>query len=211
LFHGQVEPLIQSAQGHLVLHASAVDMGGIALAFAADSGRGKSTLAASIARSGYRIITDDALKFMPSYAELVLAPGHPSLRLWSDSASALLATTLPLAPALEHTSKSRFHAGEDLPFCDAATPLRFLYYLGTGGVPDVSIRPLTAGEAVLEIIKHSFILDVDDESRLRSHFAQVSALAAQQIHFALDFPRRYDLLPSVMHALREHSGLGHAT
>ena len=49
LFTNQVQPLALSRQGKLVLHASAVAVGDIALAFAGESGRGKSTLAASFA------------------------------------------------------------------------------------------------------------------------------------------------------------------
>ena len=61
LYLNQVLPLVLSKLGKLVFHASAVEVAGGAIAFAAESGRGKSTLAASFAVSGFRFLTDDGL------------------------------------------------------------------------------------------------------------------------------------------------------
>lgn len=49
-------------RGHLVLHASAVDLGESALAFVGQSGMGKSTMAAVMCAAGARLITDDVLR-----------------------------------------------------------------------------------------------------------------------------------------------------
>lgn len=49
-------------RGCLVLHASAVDVGGSAVAFAGRSGMGKSTMAALMCADGGRLITDDVLR-----------------------------------------------------------------------------------------------------------------------------------------------------
>lgn len=61
MFAGTVLAFLLTLRGHLVLHASAVSSGGRALAFAGQSGRGKSTLAALTAALGARIVTDDVL------------------------------------------------------------------------------------------------------------------------------------------------------
>lgn len=49
-------------RGLLVLHASAVDVGGAALAFTGHQGMGKSTMAALMCSTGARLITDDVLR-----------------------------------------------------------------------------------------------------------------------------------------------------
>lgn len=49
-------------RSHPVLHASAVDVGGKAIAFVGHSGMGKSTMAALMCADGARIITDDVLR-----------------------------------------------------------------------------------------------------------------------------------------------------
>jgi hypothetical protein len=65
LYLNQVLPLALSLQGKRVFHASAVEALTGALVFLGESGRGKSTLAASFALAGHRFLTDDALLLEP--------------------------------------------------------------------------------------------------------------------------------------------------
>src|SRR5205814_10285764 len=54
--------LVVSAQTGPVLHASAVEANGRAVALLAPSGGGKSTVAALLCRAGARLVTDDTLR-----------------------------------------------------------------------------------------------------------------------------------------------------
>lgn len=205
LYLNQVLPLALSKQGKLVFHASAVEVDGGAIAFAGVSGRGKSTLAASFAIAGFRFLTDDGLVVEPVEHGHVVLPSHPSIRLWEDSEEALIAPGTATAPAVEYTSKARFLAGDRLGFCDAPRPLRRVYFLGDGSAPDISFRRLNGAEAMIEWVRHSFLLDVEEKPRLASHFDQVAKLAGEPIHFALDYPRRYEELARVRAAIAEHA------
>jgi len=205
LYLNQVLPLALSKQGRLVFHASAVEVDGGAIAFIGESGRGKSTLAASFAIAGFRFLTDDGLVVEPADRGHVVLPSHPSIRLWADSEAALIAPGTAIAPAVGYTSKSRFLAGDRLGFCDEARPLRRVYFLGDGSAPDISFRRLNGAEAMIEWVKHSFLLDVEEKPRLASHFDQVAKLANEPIHFVLDYPRRYEDLARVRRAIVEHA------
>ena len=205
LYLNQVLPLVLSKQGKLVFHASAVEVDNSAVAFVAESGRGKSTLAASFAMSGSRFLTDDGLVVEPGAQGFDVLPSHPSIRLWEDSEKALIAPGAATAPALHFTSKARFLAGDALPFCAEPRPLRRVYFLGDGSAADVAIQSMTATEALVEWVKHSFLLDVEEKPRLASHFDQVAKLARQPIHFRLDYPRRFEDLPRVRQAIVEHA------
>lgn len=219
LYLNQVLPLSLSKQGRLVFHASAVEVDGGAIAFVGVSGRGKSTLAASFAIEGYRFLTDDGLVVEPAGHGHVALPSHPSIRLWEDSEEALIAPGTAIAPAVEYTSKARFLAGDKLGFCDVPRPLRRVYFLGDSGAPDVGLRRLSGAggasdiefrrlsgaDAMIEWVKHSFLLDIEEKPRLASHFDQVAKLANEPIHFALDYPRSYDELPRVRAAIVEHA------
>ena len=76
--------------GRLVLHASAVQRQGRAIAFVGDKGAGKSTTAAACLRAGADLITDDLLVCDVSAEHRAFAePGCPQLKLNIDSAMAL--------------------------------------------------------------------------------------------------------------------------
>ncbi|NMQ18988.1 hypothetical protein E4P82_07065 [Candidatus Competibacter phosphatis] len=205
LYLNQVLPLVLSKQGKLVFHASAVEVAGGAIAFAAESGYGKSTLAASFAVSGFRFLTDDGLVVEPTADGHRILPSHPSIRLWEDSEAALIAPGVRTAPALPFTPKSRFLAGDEIRFCDQPRPLRRVYFLGNGKVATLAFQRLSAAEALVEWVKHSFLLDVEEKPRLASHFDQVAKLANQPIHYRLDYPRRFEELAWVRAAIVEQA------
>lgn len=205
LYLNQVLPLALSKTGKLVFHASAVELGKDAIVFAAESGRGKSTLAASFAVSGYRFLTDDGLVVEPTADGHQVLPSHPSIRLWKDSEEALIAPEVQIAPALSYTSKSRFLAGEPIRFCDRPRPLRRVYFLGDGSAETIGFQRLRGAEAVMGWVKHSFLLDIEERPRLASHFDQVGTLANHPIHYRLDYPRRFEDLARVRQAILEHA------
>jgi hypothetical protein len=204
LYLNQVLPLVLSKRGKLVFHASAVEIDDGAVAFAAESGRGKSTLAASFAASGRRFLTDDGLVLEPARDGFEVQPGHASIRLWADSREALLAADAAAAAPAQHTSKQRFLAGMDLAFCPQARPLRRAYFLGDGGAAAPTFARMSAAEALLAWVQHSFLLDFAEQPLLAAHFDRVAALANLSICYRLDYPRRYGDLPQVRQAILEH-------
>ena len=70
-----------AAEGLLVLHASAVEVGDRALAIVGPSGAGKSTLAALLCAAGARLVADDALRVDATDSGAVCFPGSRGLRL----------------------------------------------------------------------------------------------------------------------------------
>lgn len=200
----QVLPLALSRQGRLVLHASAVEINGSGVAFTGASGRGKSTLATSFATTGARFLTDDGLQIDWVNGICQLIPSHPSVRLWEDSQAALIHPSLDLAPAVEYTSKVRVLAGKGMTFCDQPQPLRRVYFLGDGSSASLKIEPVRPPEGLLELIKNSFLLDIEEKQLLAWHFDELVKLAKLPIYYRLDYPRRYEDLPRVREAIARH-------
>jgi hypothetical protein len=87
LVEGNVLAHVLAAEGLLCLHASAVEVGGEALAVIGPSGAGKSTLAALLCAAGARLISDDALRVEATDAGVICFPGTQGLRLRRTVAS----------------------------------------------------------------------------------------------------------------------------
>lgn len=73
-------------RGGQALHASAVVVGGQAIAFCGVSGAGKSTIAAQLVRLGHRLLTDDVLAWRWEGSTCLAQAGPTRVKLWPDSA-----------------------------------------------------------------------------------------------------------------------------
>jgi hypothetical protein len=140
LYFNQVLPLRLSKRGKLVFHTTAVEMGAGAVAFVGESGRGKSTLAASFATSGHRVLTDEGAGGGADWpglrraAQSSVDPPVVRQRVRADPARGSAGATGALHP------EARFLADEDLAFCDGSRPLRRLYISRATAAPSRSGR-----------------------------------------------------------------------
>jgi hypothetical protein len=140
-----------AADGLLALHASAVEVGGRALAIVGPSGAGKSTLAALLCAQGARLVADDVLRVDAMGSGAVCYPGTRGLRL--RPAATGLRDGIEAA-AIEETADGRTRV---LPTDRVDTPLRLHAVL----VPEPSretrsldVRRLGAMEGLQELLRH---------------------------------------------------------
>lgn len=82
---GTVFGAIAWLNGYMPLHASAVSLQGRVIAFTADSGGGKSTLAASLASRGLLHVCDDTLVVSATADGLLALPDAKPIKLWEDA------------------------------------------------------------------------------------------------------------------------------
>lgn len=110
---GTVFALLCHRRGLYPLHASCVEIGGGAVAFAGGTGVGKSTIAALLAQRGLAVLADDVCVI----ADAAVLPSFPGLKLWRDSLDALAipeADRQPVRPALpkfRYFPKPAFRSG----------------------------------------------------------------------------------------------------
>ena len=188
LFLNHIQPLILGARGELVFHASAVDIGGRAVAFVAPTGRGKSTLAAAFAKAGHAFLCDDGLRVDGENGGFIVRPSHASLRLWDES----------------HSVKTRLRASRELPHCAESRPLACAYFLD-GDAPDPVFHRMPSAEALMGWVGHSFILDPRGRDTLAPHFERVSQLAQRVPCFRFAYPRDFARLERVRDAIVAHT------
>lgn len=178
-------------QGQIAIHANvvALDKSSSAIAFAGDSGRGKSTLTAYCASKGANFITDDVLIL----DELGVArPGTSRIKLFPS-----LAAELGLNATLESDYKIHYSPQElGAAIATKPLPVRVLYILEESSDLSIYTETLTLGEAITHLIRHSYHTSVimKDNPFL---FEQYIDLAQHITVKRLFYPRQLELLPAV--------------
>lgn len=205
LFHNNVVPMLMADGGALILHGAAVDIGGLAVIFMGTTGRGKSTLAASFASTGFPFLSDDSVRLDSTDTGYLAQPSYPSIRLWRDSDDAVLSGRVREVSGVKFSGKARYAAGGEIPHSACPLPLSAIYVLASEAPATTVIQPLGANEAMMEFVQHSFILDLQSETTVGGHFERMAALANKVSVFSLNYPRDYALLPDVRSAIISHA------
>ena len=206
LLLNQVIPIVLSQLGKLVLHTSACATLHGVMAFMGTTGMGKSTLAASFGLQGYAVITDDCLLVDQEGDRVLSIPSYQGLRLWPESVSALFAEEPELQSMAHYTEKKRvlFRQGQ----LDDPLWLRAVYVLTEPEedqeMSGVTILPLSPREALFQIVKHTFQLDISDGEQLGKAFRRYEWLVRSVPFFQLTYPRDHALLPIVDTTILNH-------
>ncbi len=161
-------------RGLLVLHASAVELNGGAVAFLGGAGWGKSTLAAALYARGHGVMSDDVTAVELDGPRPTALPGFPQLKLWPEAAAALGVSPATLARLHPQLEKRAYDASRGFP--EAPLPLSRIYVLAEGMSQEV--EPIRPQEALLELVRHSYGIRMLQAVRPSSHFRQCAALAS---------------------------------
>jgi len=193
---GPVLATLLHQRGLLVLHASAVAIGGLAVAFLAEKGKGKSTLAAAFHVRGHMLVADDIVPVgVDALSAPLTYPGFPQLKLFPEAAEQLGGQSEDLPRLLPDYDKRARRLTS--PFPDGPLPLRALYVLSDGEAE--RIEPLPARQAFMSIVQHSFVLPLlRATSTDAAHFRQSSQLAGILPVRSLQRRRSLTLLPDVV-------------
>ena len=199
----QVIPLVLSRRERMVLHASAVLTGRGAVAFAGKTGQGKSTLAASLAREGCSLVSDDCLVLRTEHGGWTALPSYPGVRLWPSTVGEVLREDTPTAEVAHYTLKRRVSDPDVLPYASGPAPLRRLFFLGDDA-GEVWFERLPPGQAFMALVGSAYNLDVQDTAFLRRQFDTVGRLTADVPAYAIHYPREFSALPAVREAILRH-------
>ncbi len=130
LLFAQVLPIAAALQGLSLLHASAVALGGRALAFSAPSGTGKTSVAAHLVAQGASLLTDDALALELVTGGLLAHPGAGMASIAEAERQAMSPEgRARLGRRLGRSDKSHFA----LDVAERPLPLAAVYFLRRDG------------------------------------------------------------------------------
>ena len=209
VYQNLVLPLALSQQQRLVFHASAVEIDQYSVVFIAESGTGKSTLAADFATNGYRFLADDCVWLDKQPSGFHVMPWHPSLRIWEDT----FETLKPSFTNIEATKNSigKWQLGSSQAnthsafYCGVARPLKHVYFLETNSTDEIEIKSVTTQEAVIGLLSHRFLLDISNKEVLSGDIKSISALANAAACFRLCVPSNFDALPDIRSRIVAHT------
>lgn len=184
--------IVLARHGALPLHASAVQIGDAAVAFAAPGRHGKTTLAAALTAAGHRLLSEDLSCCAPGTAP-VAVPGPALLRVRPDAFERLSisATEVTLADADRVHLAVRPEARGDC----TPVPLRALLLLRRTE-DRVAVASADPHLAIRDLWSLSMKLPTD-EDRARC-FAGITELVDRVPVYDLFRPNRWDLLPDIV-------------
>jgi hypothetical protein len=198
---GSIFVVLCQQRGLLPLHASAIAGKSGVVAFLANSGQGKSTLAAHLAQRGFRVLADDVcLVDATQTGSAMVIPTAPWLKLWRNSLENLGRRAegldrvfseddkyrLPLAPTLtpEPISKLVFLEGNDV--SAVTTEIE--------EVPRVQAVPL-----LMNLTHHSYLLEATGQQK--ENFLRCGRVLSQARAYRLVRPWGLTHLEATINAL----------
>jgi hypothetical protein len=197
--------------GRLVLHASAVRVSDkSAIAFLGESGSGKSTLAACFWKDGFQVLADDCVVVEQGDGLPMCVPSYPGLRLWNDSAKAVLSPGQKRLSVAHYTDKARFkHAGTAGEFDGRPVPLSRIYWLEPaepGGNGKIQIRPISGSQGVIQLLQSSFRLNFNRPKPLLEEFNRLVRMADSKLLYGVSFPRDFRRVGEVTRTILDDIG-----
>jgi len=208
LFLDHVFPRALSLRGNIVLHASAVSLDGQSVAFLGPAGEGKSTLATSFAAAGWRLLADDSLCIrLGTSGEVDGVPSYPGTRLHPEDVLALLGERVATVPVAHYAAKLRLGAETPLKFAKQPVPIERIYVLNRSHEKTrkrrVRIDRPGLSEAFVELVRHTFQLDLEDSQGHRRYLRSVAPSVVPRLVRRLTFPTGHRALALVRRAVLE--------
>jgi hypothetical protein len=196
---GTVMALLLYQRGLLPLHASCVSVAGCAVGFVAESGWGKSSLAAALQARGHLLLADDITAVDLSGNVPAVVPAFPQLKLSREAAHAVGRVDGELMSLRGGEEKLGYRPVTG--FAEEPQSLSALYLLDHG--PALEMEPLRPQDAMLELVRHSYPTRLLQSGRAQ-HFHHTARLAAKVPFFWLRRPRAIEKLTEHARLIEEH-------
>jgi hypothetical protein len=180
-FVGPVLGFLLRLRGVTCLHASVVALGDRAIALVGAEGRGKSTIAAALARCGCAVLSDDIAALVEREGIFHVAPAYPYVSLWPDSVEMVEGSSEALPRFIPNWEKRCLDLGNHgLQFEERALPLGAVYLLGdrrSDQAPAAETVP--SQTAFLALVANTFATKTLDIEMRAKEFEVLGRLASR--------------------------------
>jgi hypothetical protein len=187
-------------QGQVAIHANAVSLEGLGIAFVGYSGRGKSTLSAYCASRGAGFITDDVL-VINEHSHVV--SGNPRIKLYPE-----VGEILGLDASEETDYKIFYEPGQlGALLHRQPVPLGIIYLLDESPDERIYAERLPQSQAAYDLLTHGYDVSLfipTNPNLLNAYARLVKQTPVKKLFYPRDFamlPQVYDFLLKEVHQL----------
>jgi hypothetical protein len=206
---GLVLSFLLQGRGIFCIHASAVDCQGRAIAFVANNGFGKTTLASFFLQQGHSLITDDVLPIIQKEGRPFAMPVYPAMNLWPETLDKFVEQSGNFTTKETNGAKRRYSLEVlKMPFCNSEKPLGGIYFLNPSNkdtLDEVRITPVPQSKALLELLAYTranSMIEIQDQKHLLKTYAKL-VLQVPVRH--LEYPSGFEFLPAVYKAVLQET------
>ncbi len=179
---GPVMGFVLRRRSILALHASAVCIGGQAVALCGESQAGKSTTAAALALRGIPVLCEDITPLTEEHGRFQVEPGYPRVCLWPDAVEKLFGAPDAL-PRLTPSWEKFFLPldGGNAKFEEQRRAASVVYFLAprVAEADAPRIETMSAREALLELVRNTYMNWLLDRRQRAAEFDALSRLVTQ--------------------------------
>jgi hypothetical protein len=202
LYETNVVPNILGLRGRSVFHASCVRVGRNGVALLGESGRGKSTLAASFAACGAPFLADDLLLVDP-VTPPIAQPSTNTIRLWSASVEALFPKGRGTENYASYSKKLRISSDKTLAYVAKESPLKAAFVIAEPSGSEIKVRLIEGSSSHRVWLENMFILDPQRKDVMAVLFSAAANVASEVATYLISYPRDFRRLPDVRKRILE--------
>lgn len=203
---GAAFAVLLDQRGYFVLHSSAVEIDGKAVAFVGNKGDGKSTIAAMLSNNGHPLLADDTVAIDLNNQNIpTVLPGFPQFKLYPDSVTAAFNEDPAQLEEIASNVIKRSRRADQ--FCNQKLPLQAIYVLAEGN--EVEIIRLSPQEALHYLIANSYMARFTNNwlqnGRAAANLMQCSKIVNSVPVYKLERPRNMSNLKEITSAIKSQT------
>lgn len=196
---GPALTIVLHQRKNLIIHGSAVNINGNAVAFLGTNGRGKSTTLFALYKSGYPLVTDDILSVeCNDNCAPTVDPSYPRLKLRQDTMN-FMQEDLDLTPKTHIYSEKYSYYVEN--FSNRKLFLNKIYVVEKG--PECKLETLAPRESLMELIKSSYCYEIFSKDEITENLMSCSMVVDNTEIKLLKISHSFKELPNLIKIIEE--------
>lgn len=158
------------------LHGASVFKSGYGISVVGDSGAGKSSLAAGLAKNNWSVLTDDVIRIIYENEKPIINCSYPSMKIWDNTAEQL---GINLSGSESVTDRDRkFYLRDDQVFKKTKTQLNYVFEISKAEVKEVTILELNKYESLNTLLRNTYRFNiVEFSNNVVEHFKFITRLS----------------------------------